>query len=93
MNFRHLRGAAGDVSVLAEFTDLPTIPQEQGVDRKALTAIAHDFRTPLTAIRGFAEFLASGAAAPQRQADYLAAIQSAADGLSALADRIVTMGQ
>lgn len=92
VNFRHLRGAAGDVSVLAEFTDLQTIPQEQGVDRKALAAIAHDFRTPLTAIRGFAEFLASGAAAPQRQADYLAAIQSAADGLSALADRIVTMG-
>ena len=75
VNFRHLRGAAGDVLVLAEFTDLPTIPQEQGVDRKALAAIAHDFRTPLTAIRGFAEFLASGA-----------------DGLSALADRIVTMG-
>ncbi len=92
INFRRLRGPDGDVTVLAEFTDLPASPPDEGADRKALAAIAHDFRAPLTAIRGFAEFLTSGAAAPERQADYLAAIQSAATGLNALADRFVTMG-
>lgn len=92
VNFRRLRGPVGDVTVLAEFTDLPTQPPEDGADRKALAAIAHDFRAPLTAIRGFAEFLASGAAAPERHADYLAAIQTAATGLNALADRFVAMG-
>lgn len=92
VNFRRLRGPDGDVTVLAEFTDLPADPPEEGADRKAMAAIAHDFRAPLTAIRGFAEFLASGAAAPERHADYLAAIQTAATGLNALADRFVTIG-
>lgn len=92
VNFRRLRGPDGDVTVLAEFTDLPTQPPEDGADRKALAAVAHDFRAPLTAIRGFAEFLASGTAAPDRQADYLAAIQTAATDLNALADRFVAMG-
>lgn len=92
VNFRRLRGPEGDITVLAEFTDLPERPPEEGADRKAVAAIAHDFRAPLTAIRGFAEFLASGAANPDRQADYLAAIQSAATGLTALADRFVAMG-
>lgn len=92
INFRRLRGSDGEITMLAEFTDLPSSPPEDGADRKAIAAIAHDFRAPLTAIRGFAEFLASGAAAPDRQADYLAAIQSAATGLNALADRFVSMG-
>ena len=92
VNFRRLRGPEGTITVLAEFSDLPARPPEDGADRKALAAIAHDFRAPLTAIRGFAEFLASGAAAPERQADYLAAIQSAATGLNALADRFVALG-
>lgn len=92
VNFRRLRGPDGEITVLAEFSDLPAQAPEDGADRKALAAIAHDFRAPLTAIRGFAEFLASGAAAPERQADYLAAIQTAATGLNALADRFVAMG-
>ena len=92
ISFRRLRGQDGDITVLAEFTDLPARPPEEGADRKALAAIAHDFRAPLTAIRGFAEFLARGTATPERQADYLAAIQSAATGLNALADRFVAMG-
>ena len=91
VNFRRLRAAGGEVTVLAEFSDLPERLPEDGVDRKAVAAIAHDFRAPLTAIRGFAEFLASGAATPERQADYLAAIQTAASGLNALADRFVAL--
>ncbi len=92
-NFRRLRGRDGAVAVLAEFSDIPPALQDSGVDRMALAAIAHDFRAPLTAIRGFAEFLASGAASAERQADYLAAIQTAAIGLNALADRFVALGQ
>ena len=91
VNFRRLRGADGAVTVLAEFSDLPARPPEDGADRRAVAAIAHDFRAPLTAISGFAEFLASGGAAPERHADYLAAIQSAASGLNALADRFVAL--
>lgn len=92
INFRRLRGPDGVITVLAEFTDLPATPPEEGSDRKALAAIAHDFRAPLTAIRGFAEFLASGSVTPERQADYLAAIQSAATSLNELADRFVALG-
>ena len=92
VNFRRLRGADGEITILAEFSDLPARAPEDGLDRQAVAAIAHDFRAPLTAIRGFADFLASGNAPPERHADYLASIQSAAEGLTALADRFVAMG-
>lgn len=92
VNFRRLRGSDGEITILAEFTDLPARAPGEGIDRIAVAVIAHDFRAPLTAIRGFAEFIASGRAAPERHADYLSAIQTAATGLTALADRFVAMG-
>ena len=89
---RRVRDAAGAVTVLAEFSEVMPNPASVGMDRQALAAIAHDFRAPLTAISGYAEFIASGGAAPEKHKDYLNAIQAAAEGLSALADRVVALG-
>ena len=61
---RRVRGAAGAITVLAEFSEVMPHPATEGMDRQALAAIAHDFRAPLTAISGYAEFIASGGAAP-----------------------------
>jgi len=91
VNFHRMRASDGEIAILAEFTDLPVRPADEGIDRKAVAAIAHDFRAPLTAIKGFAEFLGSGAADPERRSDYLAAIQSAATDLNDLADRFIAM--
>lgn len=92
INFSRLRSLGGDACVLAEFSDPPLDASEAGQDINPIAAIAHDFRAPLTAIKGFAEFLAKNTATPERQADYLAAIQTAAADLTALADRFATLG-
>ncbi len=81
-----VRGAVGAITVVAEFSEVMPHPATEGMDRQALAAIAHDFRAPLTAISGYAEFIASGGAAPEKHKDYLNAIQTAAEGLSALVD-------
>lgn len=63
-------------------------------ERRRAAAIAHDFRAPLNAIRGFAEMLRlkGESISPERRAEYLDNIISAADRMDALADRFVAEG-
>lgn len=63
-------------------------------DMADMAKLAHDFRSPLNAVRGFAEFMAmSGAGlSHDRQAQYLADIQTACDRMLSLTDQLVAMG-
>lgn len=61
--------------------------EARAAQKTLVAAISHDIKTPVASIRAYAEALAGGtAAAPQRQAKYLAVIQRKADEVAALTD-------
>ena len=64
------------------------------VESAALARIAHEFRSPLTAVLGFAEFLSATAdeLPPDRLRAYLADLATAAERMRVLADDLVAMG-
>jgi signal transduction histidine kinase len=64
------------------------------VESEALARIAHEFRSPLTAVLGFAEFLSATAdeLPPDRLRAYLADLATAAERMRVLADDLVAMG-
>jgi signal transduction histidine kinase len=64
------------------------------VESEALARIAHEFRSPLTAVLGFAEFLSATAdeLPPDRLRAYLADLSTAAERMRVLADDLVAMG-
>lgn len=69
-------------------------PRDPGIDQSALAKIAHDFRSPLTAVLGFAEHLRANLAMlpPERTLGYLDDMAVAAKRMRRLADDIVAMG-
>lgn len=64
--------------------------EQQDADRRQLLAdIAHDLRSPLTSIQGYAEGLLDGiASTPQRQRRYLETIKERAEQISNLTDML-----
>lgn len=75
---------------------LATAPQEASavVETAALGRIAHEFRSPLTAVLGFAEFLRATLddLPPERARAYLADLATAAERMRRLADDLVALG-
>jgi signal transduction histidine kinase len=69
-------------------------PAEGAVSALALARIAHEFRSPLTAVLGFAEFLREAAETtpPERLRGYLDDLSAAAERMRRLADDIVALG-
>lgn len=69
-------------------------PAPDVVSVEALARIAHDFRSPLTAVLGFAEFLRETAASlpPERLKSYLDDLATAAERMRGLADGLVALG-
>lgn len=65
-----------------------------GVATTALSKIAHDLRSPLTAVLGFAEFLkiAAESMPPERMRSYLDDLCAAAERMRSLADAVVALG-
>jgi signal transduction histidine kinase len=64
------------------------------VEAAALSRIAHEFRSPLTAVVGFAEFLNATIddLSPERARGYLADLATAAGRMRRLADDLVALG-
>lgn len=65
------------------------------IESAALARIAHEFRSPLTAVLGFAEFLSATAdeLPPDRLRTYLADLATAADRMRVLADDLFAIGE
>lgn len=59
--------------------------------RKLISNISHDLRSPLTSIKGFAEAMMDGTIPPEMQEKYLKIILSEADRLATLAKGILTL--
>ncbi|MGB0506361.1 MAG: sensor histidine kinase [Pikeienuella sp.] len=103
LSLRRMRDpVSGKLAVIADFADISDRPKstpsnavpDAKIEKKAVAKLAHDFRSPLNAIRGFAEFMAmSGdSLSAERQAQYLADIQTACDRMLGLTDQLVAMG-
>jgi signal transduction histidine kinase len=86
-----LSGMAG--LSLASFAP-PSVPGAAVVEAAALARIAHEFRSPLTAVLGFAEFLAAtlDEMPIERAKGYLADLSTAAERMRRLADDLVGLG-
>lgn len=72
----------------------PAAPGPAVVEAAALARIAHEFRSPLTAVLGFSEFLAAtlDEMPPERAKGYLADLSLAAERMRRLADDLVALG-
>jgi two-component system phosphate regulon sensor histidine kinase PhoR len=80
---RPLHGTHGAVAVLHDITRLRAL---EAVRREFLADAAHELRTPVTAIAGFAETLADDALAPAARAEFVATIRRNAERIA----RVVT---
>ncbi|MBD3883113.1 hybrid sensor histidine kinase/response regulator [Phormidium tenue FACHB-886] len=74
---------------------LRALEQEQELNRlrsEFVAMISHDFRTPLTSIRGFTELLRMSPHPPDTQARYFNKIDTAIDHLLNLLDEVLRLG-
>lgn len=85
---------SGAPAAIAEFRDVSFQPPAPEPSPEALARLAHDLRSPLMAVEGFAEFIAlSGEMMePERRNAYLADIRLASRRMLALVDDIVALG-
>jgi signal transduction histidine kinase len=88
------RSACAAIPLRAGAGEALLAPAGGAISADALARIAHEFRSPLTAVLGFAEFL--GAAAedtpPERLRGYLDDLLAAARRMRRLADDLVALG-
>jgi two-component system, OmpR family, phosphate regulon sensor histidine kinase PhoR len=81
---------SGAVMVLHEITELRRLERAR---RDFVANISHEFKTPLTAIQGFAETLLAGVAEPENQVRFLEIIRSNALRLGRLTDDLLRLSQ
>ncbi|MCI0404249.1 MAG: ATP-binding protein [Acidobacteria bacterium] len=85
----HVAGAGGVVLVLHDISDLRRLER---VRRDFVANVSHEFRTPLTAIQGFAETLLGGALDdPQHSRRFLEIIRDHAARLGRLTDDLLKL--
>lgn len=84
----------GELAVIAEFHEVTAQPAGSGMSVAALAKIAHDLRSPLNAIEGFAEFIAMSGdrMAPEKRSAYLDDIRTASRRMLAMVEEIVALG-
>ncbi len=94
-NVAPVSNASGEVdSVVAVFHDLTGIRRAETMRRDFVANVSHEFKTPLTSIRGYAETLLSGAKDdPKIAADFLRTIERNAGHLEALVSDLLTLGK
>jgi two-component system, OmpR family, phosphate regulon sensor histidine kinase PhoR len=80
----------GVVSVLHDVTEIRRL---EGMRRDFVANVSHELKTPLTAIRGFAETLRGGDVPPAQQAAYLDVILRHAERLAQLIDDILELSR
>jgi two-component system, OmpR family, phosphate regulon sensor histidine kinase PhoR len=84
-------GAAGAVLVLHDVTELRRLER---VRRDFIANVSHEFRTPLTAIQGFAETLLGGALDDRENSRrFLSIIRNHAARLSRLTERLLRLSR
>jgi two-component system phosphate regulon sensor histidine kinase PhoR len=94
-NVAPVANAAGTVnSAVAVFHDLTEIRRAERMRRDFVANVSHEFKTPLTSIRGYTETLLSGAKDdPKIAADFLRTIERNAQHLEALVSDLLTLAK
>jgi two-component system phosphate regulon sensor histidine kinase PhoR len=81
------------LGTVAVFHDVTELRRLESMRRDFVANVSHELKTPLTAIRGYAETLASGAVDPPRTRQFLDVIQRNADRLGALIEDILQLSR
>ena len=91
-------GYSGRVWYFRDITDrkraeeAEALRERERVQRDFLAAVSHDLRTPITAIKGFAEtLLGGGLSDPENGPSFLRTIERNADRLAHLVDNLLTV--
>jgi two-component system phosphate regulon sensor histidine kinase PhoR len=94
-NVAQVTNAAGAVnSAVAVFHDLTEIRRAERMRRDFVANVSHEFKTPLTSIRGYTETLLSGAKDdPKIAADFLRTIERNAQHLEALVSDLLMLAK
>jgi two-component system phosphate regulon sensor histidine kinase PhoR len=81
-------------SVVVVFHDLTNIRRAERMRRDFVANVSHEFKTPLTSIRGYAETLLTGALADRKIAsDFVRTIERNAQHLEALVSDLLTLAR
>jgi two-component system phosphate regulon sensor histidine kinase PhoR len=90
-----VRGASGEAElVVVVFHDLTDIRRLETIRKDFVANVSHEFKTPLTSIRGYAETLLSAPPGdPATLRDFLGAIERNATLLSALVEDLLVLAQ
>src|SRR5439155_946447 len=81
-------------SAVVVFHDLTNIKRTERMRRDFVANVSHEFKTPLTSIRGFAETLLTGALADRKTAtDFVRTIERNAQHLEALVSDLLTLAR
>jgi two-component system phosphate regulon sensor histidine kinase PhoR len=94
-NVAPVPNAAGEIdSVVTVFHDVTDIRRTETMRRDFVANVSHEFKTPLTSIRGYAETLLSGAKDDSKIApDFLKTIERNARYLEALVSDLLTLAR
>lgn len=87
-----VRGTVQDATDEKLALELEAVERRDALQRELIANVSHEFRTPLTAIRGFTESLQAGAADdPELRADFLGTIGRHTQRLSKLVDSLMDL--
>jgi two-component system phosphate regulon sensor histidine kinase PhoR len=93
-NVAPVANAAGVVdSVVVVFHDLTNIRLTEKMRRDFVANVSHEFKTPLTSIRGYAETLLGGVQDPETAADFLRIIERNAQHLETLVTDLLMLAR
>jgi two-component system, OmpR family, phosphate regulon sensor histidine kinase PhoR len=94
-NVAPVANASGTVdSVVVVFHDLTNIKRTERMRRDFVANVSHEFKTPLTSIRGYAETLLSGALSDRKiAADFVKTIERNAQHLESLVSDLLTLAR
>ncbi|HEY2384961.1 MAG TPA: ATP-binding protein [Terriglobia bacterium] len=94
-NVAPVTNAGGQVdSVVVVFNDLTDIRRTERMRRDFVANVSHEFKTPLTSIRGYTETLLSGAKDhPKIAVDFLSTIERNARHLETLVSDLLTLAR
>src|SRR5215831_2591473 len=94
-NVAPVTNAGGNVdSAVVVFNDLTDIRRSERMRRDFVANVSHEFKTPLTSIRGYTETLLAGAKDdPKIAVDFLSTIERNAQHLEALVSDLLTLAK